>query len=85
MSDGEFLNRRGKRLALLELRKRLHVRLGHVDGLMRGGFPELHEKHRVVAFAREKVVVLQAAVFCEDFAAQTLRNDLPDKFPAPVP
>ena len=63
-----------------ELRKRLHVRLGHVDGLMRGGFPELNEKYRVVAFTREEIVVLQAAVFCEDFAAQTLRNDLPDKF-----
>ncbi len=51
---------------------------------MRRGFPELHEKHRVVAFTREEIVVLQAAVFCEDFAAQTLRNDLPDKFPAPA-
>ena len=62
----------------------VHVRLGHVDGLMRGGFPELNEKYRVVTFTREEIVVLQAAAFCEDFAAQTLRNDLPDKFPAPA-
>ena len=54
MSDGEFLNRRGKRLALLELRKRLHVRLGHVDGLMRGGFPELNEKYTVSSLSLEK-------------------------------